>query len=592
MLRECRLCDSTGSIALTTVRYVWVQVWLKITLPLKDSENTVRLESAARKLLGALQNSSTETSDAHEQLKAGYQRLWKFGALKDFEEIRKRLFRFVICAFVSLTLSTITHALRIDIEDNKSAYRKEISSEQIEKLCSNFLSKDDTDHLSWTHDSARDFVERVILNPGINLAESSAKETSMKRNHLPVAETFIAVMRDSDHPVWKVLVTDPSKWKLGREHDFSEERRKHHELIRKAQSSLGYLCRYGWDHCKHAADKHMIFDPLLARFLREVILRHNTAFALWWQNWWIPGHLGFNRNPKLCFPEVPEEFLGDYGGKPAILGSHILTFLNLETGSVSDVQFEKAAKAPPERSSGQDLVESLVQHAACKSLNGANALHLACKYNNASILNLMLQAILHRHGGVTRVFELLDEEYQSRTPFGWTWEENSLKWWLVDQSRTGLVKILLKFENDHSRPNGVGQSGNRALAPCLWLQGTSSHSLKPFLRAVHSLKESTIIDFLNIHKPCNIDFQTEVHDDTALHIAARTGRFQLVKVLVEQCHATVQIYNNMGQTPLDVARNKLKTPPRERDFIGGEELPDYASVIQYLESFDQKTKVE
>ena len=585
VLRECRSYDSTGSIALTTFRYVWVQVWLEITLPLKDSENTVRLEPAARKLLDALQNSSTETSDAHEQLKAGYQRLWNFGALRDFEEIRKRLFRFVICAFDSLELSTITHALRIDIEDNKSAYRKEISSKQIDKLCSNFLSKDDDDRLSWTNDSARDFVARVILKPGTNLAESGAKETLMKRNHLLVAETFIAVMRDSDHPVWKELDLDPSKWTLERNR-FLEERREHRALIWNAQSSLGYLCRYGWSHCRHAADKHMIFDPLWARFLREVILRHNTAFALWWKYWCR------TRDFDYC---DSEEILGDYGGKPAILGSHILTFLKLETGSVSDVQFEKAAKAPRERNSGEDLVESLVQHAACKNLNGANALHVACEYSNASVLNLMLQAILHRHGGVTRVFELLDEEHQSRTPFG-------RAWWTMDilkreerRLQPRLVEILLKFENDHPRPNSVDQNDNRALAPCLWLHRGSSHSLTPLLGAVHFYSESTVIGFLNIHKPCNIDLQDVVDEDTALHLAARKGRFQLVKVLVEQCHATVQIYNKMGETPLDVARNQLRTINSEEDPIqylaeGGAKLPQYTSMVQYLESFDQKTE--
>ena len=578
MLRECRLCGSKRSIVLTTSRYIWVQVWLNITLPLKNSLRTVILEEDARELLNALHDSSTGASEANQQLQAGYERLWALGALRKFEEIRKRLFRFVLCAFTPLKLSTVTHALRIGIDDSEPPYRKEISIEHVNKLCSNFLLRDDSDHLRWTHDSARDFVVRAILNPGIDLAESSAKETSMKSNHLLVAETFIAVMRDSDHPVWKELDLDPFKWKR----DFSAERRKHRALIR---SNLGYLVKYGWSHCEQASDEDVIFDPLWARVLREVILRHNTAFALWWQ---------YCSNPRDSGYYIPEEILGDYGGKPAILSSHILAFLNLEIGSVSDVQFEKAAKAPPERNSREDLVESLVQHAACKSLNGANALHTACISNNASMLNLMLQAILHRHGGVTRVFELLDEEYQSRTPFGWAWERrHSRRRWKF-QFNTHIVKILLKFENDHSRPNGVDQSGNRALSLCLWLHGGSNDRLTPLLTAVNFLSESSVIDFLNIHKPCNIDFQESRFQETALHHAARKGRFQLVKVLVEQCHATVQIYNRMGKTPLDVARymsNPLREVGlREWSFGRRNDAPEYARVVQYLESPDQKTK--
>lgn len=114
---------------------------------------------------------------------------------------------------------------------------------------------------------------------------------------------------------------------------------------------------------------------------------------------------------------ISEDILGDYAGERVILISHVLVFSNLGADSVSDVQFEKAAKARPERNSGEDLVESLVQHATCKSLNGTNALHVTCKANNGIILKLMLQAILHRYGGVARVFQHLEEEHRSRTPF-------------------------------------------------------------------------------------------------------------------------------------------------------------------------------
>ena len=68
-------------------RHVWVQVWLKITLPIDDDNMTVRLEDDARKLLKTLEDTSTGAIEANEQLQAGWQRLWDLGALRKFEQI-------------------------------------------------------------------------------------------------------------------------------------------------------------------------------------------------------------------------------------------------------------------------------------------------------------------------------------------------------------------------------------------------------------------------------------------------------------------------------------------------------------------------
>ena len=496
-----------------------------------------------------------------------------------------------MCAFTPLRLSTVTHALRIGIEDSEPLYRKEISIKDVDKLCSNFLLQDDSDHLRWTHDSARDFVVRVILNPGIDLAESSAKETSMKSNHLLIANTFIAVMRASDHPVWRERGLDPSQWELGRRISYETELKIPLGLIiRNVQSSLGYLCRYGWRHCEYAADKHVIFDPLWTRVLRELILHHKTAFGLWWQIWF--NDLEFDNRTR-------KEILGYYAGERVILISHILAFLELEADSVSDVQFEKAAKAPRERNAEADLLESLVQHAACKSLNGANVLHVACKANNGSILNLMLQAILHRHGGVAHLVELLEEEYQSQTPFVWAWISEHFLSRRNRQSKNGIssVETLLRFENDHLRPNGCDQSGDRALSLCLWSHKHSGSGQIPLIHAVSLSEEYDVISLLDIHKPCNIDIQTEYTKETALHCAARRGSFQLVKVLIERCHATVEMPNDRGKTPLDVARDSLKALLRGENSIKmftmiHEKKPEYARVIEYLEPLNQSGENE
>lgn len=554
------------------------------------------LEDDALELLKALQGSSTGESEANGQLKAGYQRLWDLGALRKFDKIRKRLFRFVVCAFVPLEPSIVAHALRIGIEDGDQLYRKEISIANIDKLCSNFLQKDEFGHLNWTHDSARDFVVRVILNPGIDLAETGAEETSMKSNHLSVANTFIAVMKDSHHPVWKELDLDPPKWNLlPREQDSS--RGSNGLVIMKiqgAQSSLEYLGRHGWLHCQHAADKHVISDPLWTRVLRELILHPKTAFGLWWRVWFRDSSNPYLSNPLDPFNnyhKIFEEIRGDYAGECIILAPHTFAFLNLKADSVWDVQLEKAAKAPPERSTGEDLVESLVRHAACKNLNGANVLHLACSANNGSILNLMLQAILHRHGGVARVFELLQEKYEFGTPFMWACDRRiiSFREW-EDQSQYDfdVMEILLRFENDYSRRNGCDQSSNRAPSLCLWSHKFSrdGHTALTALMEAIPAREECLIRLLDIHKPCDIDVQNETGygRETALHLAARLGLFQLVKVLVEKCHATVNVLDFSGKIPLDDARDRLEFGKRTKWVLG--KKPGLPRVVEYLESIN------
>lgn len=555
---------------------------MDITLPLQNSTRTIVLKDNAQKLLEELQNSSTEKSEANGQLQAGYQKLWDFGSLKGFDEIRKRLFRFVLCAFEPLKLSTVAHASRIGIEENEPSYRGEITIEDIDKVCSNFLSKDVSGHLSWTHDSARAFVVRMILDPGIGFEGTSAKETSMKSNHLAVANIFIAVMRDSDHPVWKELDLDPSEWMLQKqESSWPDEEELKVEKIRHAQSSLDYLSTHGWRHCELAADKHVFSDPLWTRVLRELILHHKTAFALWWRIW--------SKVPLKLDDRHLEDILGDYAGERVILISHTLALLNLKADSVWDVQLEKAAKDPPERSTEEDLVESLVRHAACKSLNGASVLHLACRAQNGSILNLMLQVILQRHG-VARVFELLDEEYTSPTPF--IWAVKNLDWASSQSSivDTDVMEILLRFENDNSRPNGCDQSSNEAASLCIWSQSDKSRTDRDtiLMQALDWLKENDVIRLLDIHKPCNIDVQAEDSKKTVLHLAALMGKVELVKVLVGECHANVDVHDRRNRTPLDVAR--VVGQRRNKQF--NEEDLELARVIEYLESINQSDSGE
>ena len=567
-------------------RYVWVRIWLDIMLPLGKSNHTVRLKNTAIKLFKELRDSSSSACEANKQLRDGYRRLWDLGFLRDFEEIRKRLFRFVICALTSLDLGTITDALRIGIEDSEPPYQKEISISFVEKLCSNFLKKNDSDQLSWTHDSARDFVVGEILSPGIDLAEPSAQNTLMKDNHRLVANTFLAVMGHSDHPVWKELDLDPSQCKQQDEDFLSSaslgvkiRQEQIVEKIRKAQSSLEYLGRYGWRHCQQAATKQVIFDPLWTRVLKKLILHNKTAFPLWWEVSSFPyqssgiGH--------------SNAFIAKTAGKHIILSSHALASLDLGTDGISDALFKKLAQPSREQSAAENLVESLVEHSAYKSLDGANVLHVACLAGNNDVLKLMLNAIFHRHG-VARVFEFLEERYFARTPFALA----LLNLRHVDKIPyeyfgDRLLQTLLEFEKKHSTPDTY----------CLWSHGFNEvlnvnerddrTVLMWAIADVYpgSTMEDSLIALLRTHKPCNIDYQRKDQQTTALHSAARHGLFRLVKILVESCHATVDLPDNTGATPLDHARESLRSTS-EFDKASGYVI-GLTRAVDYLESIER-----
>ena len=565
-------------------RYVWVRIWLDIMLPLGNSNHTVRLENTANKLFKELRDSSSSACEANKQLRDGYRRLWDLGFLRDFEEIRKRLFRFVICALTSLDLGTITDALRIGIEDSEPPYQKEISISFVEKLCSNFLQKNDSDQLSWTHDSARDFVVGEILSPGIDLAEPSAQNTLMKDNHRLVANTFLAVMGHSDHPVWKELDLDLSQCKQQDEDFLSSaslgvklQQEQIVEKIRKAQSSLEYLGRYGWRHCQQAATKQVIFDPLWTRVLKELILHNKTAFPLWWEVSSFPYRSSGLGNSNA--------FIAKTAGKHIILSSHALASLDLGTDGISDALLKNLAQPSREQSAAENLVESLVEHSAYKSLDGANVLHVACFAGNNDVLKLMLNAISHRHG-VARVFEFLEERYLSRTPFALALStlRHADK---IPYEYFGdrLLQTLLEFEKKHSTPD----------THCLW-----SHEFNEFLNEGDdktvlmwamenaypgSKMEDSLIALLRTHKPCNIDYQRKDQQTTALHSAASHGLSRLVKILVESCDATVDLPDNKGATPLDYARKFLGSQSKYNNTLNY--VIGLTRVVDYLESIKQ-----
>ena len=273
-----------------------------------------------------------------------------------------------------------------------------------------------------------------------------------------------------------------------------------------------------------------------------------------------------------------------------ILLPHVLAAFDLEVNSASNTEFEKTSNTPLAGSRGEDIVESLIQHATCKSLGGANVLHLACIENNRSLLKFMLEVISHHHG-VARVFEFLEQEYLEATQFISACRDSFS---LSGQSRLfklislDAMEILLMFENNCSSPKSSDQNIVQAPSLCLWSQISGGSTA--LMTAIENLfliiaGENEIIRLLKLRRPCNIDIQPGYSKDTALHYAARYGLSQLVQVLVERCHAKTGITNELGQTPLDKARSQLAYYSTvDKDHKKTLRLTE---VIKYLESLNQ-----
>ena len=176
-------------------------------LPVDDFENTVRDPEDAEKLLQALKDSSSGDNAAFTKLEAGYQRLWSLSTMRGFEETRIRLFRLVFCSFEPLSLSTLTHALCIRIDDT-GLYNDRLTKENVKRLYSNFLIEDYFGGLIFAHDSAREFVSRMKPKEGVQ----DEYEFPEKKNHLSAAKLYIEVLKQLKHPIWQQLGLDPSDW--------------------------------------------------------------------------------------------------------------------------------------------------------------------------------------------------------------------------------------------------------------------------------------------------------------------------------------------------------------------------------------------
>ncbi|KAK0158622.1 hypothetical protein PV328_009600 [Microctonus aethiopoides] len=79
-----------------------------------------------------------------------------------------------------------------------------------------------------------------------------------------------------------------------------------------------------------------------------------------------------------------------------------------------------------------------------------------------------------------------------------------------------------------------------------------------FFKAVNANNIKEVIKLLST-KAFDVDVKNSISNDkTALHIASENGYYDLVKVLIDDYHATVNIADKSGKLPLQLACDKYK----------------------------------
>lgn len=354
----------------------WVQIWLDICLPINWT-HVIDNRKRAERYLEKLKEDGTSDASQYELLKKGYHHLWKFNRSPHPEERDSRilLFRILLAAMKPLTINHIKHALCL----RKTTFDPEeiMTTEKLIQLGSGFLAKQKISpgigrpqsRLEWVHESARAFISGMTVTE--STGDSSVKggnepKFPKQMNHHVLVDMLINVVGNLNHGYWTYI------WKLDNilgHYPCKLDQWVHYmnpnpmyaetnELIQRfltrrvTHSFLTYLVRHGLTHCKIAASRSSIFDPVWERVLREVVLSETSALGL--TLLLLPGgdinwrdYLSISEKIRLAFyrrgksfhsPMCPSAFLRpnpllflhkNEAGDLKLLFSHVLAGLNI-----------------------------------------------------------------------------------------------------------------------------------------------------------------------------------------------------------------------------------------------------------------------
>ena len=489
----------------------------------------MRLREDAEEMLKAIEDSSARTNDAYDKLKVGYLRLWKLGALKAFDELRICLFRLILCSFIPLSVDHVTCILQ-----NRMG---SLLVKDVETLYSNFLVRDVVeDELRFTHNSAREFVVREILGTISGGPRESLTSLVMKESHRSVAKLFVDFIqrsnnRDSQH-VFKAF-------------------------------DLFYFSNLGLQHCKYAAEKQSIFDKVWSDMIQRVLLSPGLRSP--------DVVLALDIVPKFrdsLNVDVSRHFIyRESEGEFHFLFSHFLVWLDIIHGDdASDPRLENLKTASSDTSTPEGMLRHFAEQAAVKStIANANALHIACFRGNAAAVNLVLKSTYYLYGK-DACTNLLSQQiefppYTRGTPFVLA-VINNREWPQPNRPdvstflRFDVMETLLLFESRYLATADGKDKANSSQASHRvqqWSHACRSHSALTY--AVMHFQEETLCRLLKIAEPIAIDEPDKV-GYTPLMMAADRGYLKVIRILVEDYHADLNVRGQGGKSALDVAREE------------------------------------
>ncbi|KAH7393847.1 hypothetical protein DE146DRAFT_660167 [Phaeosphaeria sp. MPI-PUGE-AT-0046c] len=559
----------------------WVQIWLDILLP-KDDYNdmlTIKDEEVAKQRLRQLQVNMTYKHDEYQQLEAGYQRLWDLNRLIDAEELklRDRLFHIVLASEWAQTPETLSKVLRFR-ERSYSNYPQPID---VERMSSNFLvyveSSSGNEGFRFVDEAAKRFVLSMDSPESNNATKPKTKVFARQNNHKAVAEVYTQLIGSATHPYWQHAGLLPFNWtKLLSGNEDSERLKLDIQHWRtKRYGPLPdfhfYLAKFGFRHCAEAAEEHSLYDPVWTEVIKKVILNPRSAFG-------FVALAEEQVEPAQMFrvytaPLATWMMWGQQDGRLQLLHSHAIALLDIASPDDS-IRLQTALqdlKGKPD-----EILNSyeyrLFKDSACVGgaiaappgyvstikHKEATALQIACVQHNRATVEMILEvSSTLTHIPADHILYIDTATF----PF-----PLCISIAPRDEFDTGAVlnntaRPLLLYEKrlDILRRDSVDSNKAHetpAIAPFKSKQWSLLHHTDKdpalILGALFH-RGDMLLHMLRIAPPEDINVRG-IDDYTALHFAAGQGNDVVVRGLVEEFGADVNLENSEGHTPGMLAR--------------------------------------
>ena len=482
-------------------------------------------------MLKAMEDSSRETNDAYDKLRAGYLRLWKLGALRGLNEIRICLFRLILCSFEPLSIDHLTCLLQNWIGSDRLYDRLPV--EEIESLYSNFLVSDVVNEdLRFTHSSAREFVMREILAKISRGSQESLESLIMKENHRIVVKLFMNYMQRFDH--------------------------RHPEEMRLAFDSR-YFSYFGIEHCRRAAKKNSIFDEVWSDVIQRVLLPLESRSEYIASTLPLFGFHDHSSTSDEIEIKIKHRFFQTSKGRSHLLFSHALVWMDfIHDDDVNDIRPWDLRTAPSDMGTREGILRHFAERAVMESTGAeVNALHIACLKASAAGAKLVLESTYYLYGK-DACTDLLSSQSTDLmcggTPFVLSLSKNSVS---NEDAGIAVMETLLWFESRYLDTAGEKEKANSSQEPPRAQQWSHvcNTSWNALWFAVSKCEEETVCRLLKIAGPVAIN-ELDQHGYTPAMAAISWGRLKIMRILVEDYHADLSVKGLGGNTALDIARRR------------------------------------